>query len=1302
MSDNGFGRALAHLRNAADGSGHTKGKLFERLIRSFLKTDRLYADKFDDVWLWEDYPDRGGRPDIGVDIVAKEKDGSLHAIQCKFFKDRTLTKRHIDSFLEAGSRSEFRHMILVYAGKGYGKNVQDALTGHNCKALGFESLASSHIDWPDLATGLTEVKRRVPHTLWDHQNDAIKAVKAGLDKHDRGQLLMACGTGKTLTSLRLAESVVGTGGLVLYAVPSISLMHQAIRYWSEQRTIRHAYVGVCSDPKVSHGESTEIPIVEMEIGVSTDENRIASAMRKDRNKMTVVFTTYQSMEAVMKAQKISGISFDLVLCDEAHRTTGIESGSSFTLVHRDENIRTRKRIYMTATPRIYKAATKTRAHQADKELYSMDDDESDSIDSNRPVRSKFPYGPVLYQLSFSDAIDKKLLSDYKVIVLGVNEEYGGRPLQKLVDTTTDAGDINLTDSARMLGLYRVLENPDPKNGVRPLQTAIIYTNRIRDSLTFANSFDDLTLKAEVQKQFGCDARHVDGKQNATERADALQWLRDSQTDVSQCRVVSNARCLSEGVDVPSLDAISFLNPKSSQVEIIQAVGRVMRKSEGKNYGYVIIPIGIPPGAKSETILNEKKTFEIIWNVLRALRSHDSQMGVEANTVDLKKRMLSKVQWIGIDREGKRRDSSDGAETFPLGELDVPADVLYSRIVEEVGDRQYFEHWAKDVADVVPRIQERIRVVVSDGQALTEFNSYMVGLREIIHDGLTEDEGIEMLAQHMVTRRIFNAMFGSDDFAKQNPVSAALDGVLENLRAYGLDTELTGLEGFYRSIERRVEGLDSHDARQPVISELYGTFFKKAFPKMADRLGIVYTPTEIVDFILRSVDYVLRENFGCGLTDENVNIIDPFAGAGTFIARLMSKDMGLIRDEDLIRKYHNELFASEIVLLAYYIAAVNCESVYGQRTGVFEQFEGLSLMDTFNLGSMDEHTGDIMAGPKRRIRRQREAKITVVVGNPPWSAGQKSANEDNRNVRYPEMEQMVADTYVKRAPKGNKRQLYNSYVMALRRASDKIKGGGVIGFVTPSSYLTGNSEAGIRACFEDEFTDVWCIDLLGQRGISGHGRNIFEYKGQSEGGTTQGVVITILVKNPDKQGCTVHYTKLREVDYEGVEKRERIRKLEYVAGINNWETPAPNKYHEWVDPRGEEDEEFEKLTPMGTKEAKRGTGGNVLFGMYSLGLATHRDVWAYNTSDRNLEHNMIKTIKYCASQDLDNFKIDRTHAAWSSGLSTNLKKWPESLKFDRSKIRPALFRPFAKRFLYFDRAFVEARYRIPSFFPEGDS
>ena len=1253
----------------ADGNGRTLGRLFERLIMSFLRTDPLY-DRFDEVWMWDDYPGRNDRSDFGVDLVARQRDGSLCAIQCKFFNDRSLTKRDVDSFLEAGSRMEFQHMMLVYAAKGYGKKVGDALKGHRCRVLDFESLASSPLDWPDLAADMTTVERVEPYALRDYQEDAVAAVTANLD--DRGQMIMACGTGKTLTSLRIAEQMVGKGGLVLYAVPSISLMRQTIRYWAEQKLVPHSYVGVCSDSKVSHGEKVDTPLHEMEIPVTTNPERISSRLEPDPDLMTVVFSTYQSMDAVIRAQKRAGASFDLVLCDEAHRTTGAEvagSSGSFLSVHHD--LKAANRLYMTATPKVYGGAVKAKAGNLGIPLYSMDD------------VSRF--GPELYRLDFSDAIDKNLLSDYRVIVLGIDESYAQGVLQNLVDTTSDGGDLNLTDAARMLGLYRVLQEPDQANAGRYLKTAIAYTNRVASSKALAKHIMQLAQNADADSAFRCEADHVDGTQNASRRARALQWLRERGDG---CRILSNAKCLSEGVDVPSLDAVAFMNPKSSQVDIIQAVGRVMRKHDSKRYGYVIIPIGIPPDQSAESILDNNDVFGLVWGVLRALRSHDTGLDIETNTADLRRALPRKVKLYGVGPDGKLREPSP-RKTYPVGDLDVPADALYSKIVEKVGDRLYMEHWAKDVAQMVERLQVRIRdVITRNAEASAQFESFMRGLRDMINDSLADSDGIDMLSQHMVTHRIFNALFG-EEF--KNPVSEALESTVLQLRWHGLDAELKDLESFYTSIENRVSGLKD---RQPVISELYGKFFKIAFPKLADRLGIVYTPEEVVDFILMSVDQVLRDNFDKGLTDD-VRVIDPFTGAGTFLSRMMQLD--LIADQDVDRKYRAELFANEIVLLAYYIAAVNCESAYAGRTGRLAEFENISLTDTFNLDTMSDWTGDLMAAPKRSIRRQREAKITGVVGNPPYSAGQKTANDDNKNTRHRLLEQRVRDTYVKRAPKGNKVALYNTYIKALRWASDRIGESGVIGFITPSSYLTGNAEAGVRVCLCEEFTDVWCFDLRGNALTSGEQR-------RREGGNVFGIgsktpiSITILVKNPMKKGCTIHY---KAVPYY-LTRKQKLEIVRTARLSDDWDVVIPDKHNDWLNQRGEVGERFEKYVPMGSKDGKSGKVDNVLFRKYSRGLATSRDDWAYNTSKAELENNMRRHIDYCNSQDLDNFIIDPTQAKKNSSVIERMKKLGKKVYFDRHKIRIALYRPFFKQYLYFDPVFVHEPTVVPPFFPVGDA
>ena len=1200
-----FEHVLEYLRERAGDDGKTRGLLFEKLIKSFLQTDELYS--FKNVWLWNEYPGRGKRRDVGVDIVAEYDGGKKCAIQCKFYKSKSITKRDIDSFLEAGSdSSEFDGgMMLCHTSDGYGKNAQDALKRHNCKVLDFHHLANSNTDWPNLATGFTTVKPKPKFKMRPDQKEAKQAVVSKLQKQDRGKLEMACGTGKTFTALKIAEDMVGVGGTVLYAVPSITLMQQAIRDWSEQRGIPHRYVGVCSDVKISKDEN-DLSISELEIGVTTDSNKVAQVLKPDRSAMKVVFSTYQSMEVIRNAQEKSRAKFDLVICDEAHRTTGIEhhdgkDESPFLQVHQ---IKSYKKIFMTATPRIYGGATKTRARNVGKSLYSMDGEE---YGTREP----------LYRIGFSKAVDSDLLADYQVIVFGVDQEYASRIQNRLIiQSKTESGDLNLTDISRMIALYAILEKPTPGDNPVHIQTVINYANTIKKSKTFQNVFQEVANIIAENNNFKCVINHIDSRENASSRAKQLNWLRDSINATNECRIITNARCLSEGVDVPALDAISFLDPRTSEIDIIQAVGRVMRKSGKKKTGYVILPIAIPSDTSPEKILSDHE-FGIVWNVLNALRSHDDNMDVTANTLPYRstqgRQKLKPSIWAGgIDKNGNFSldDVTSDTPDLNLGSISIPKELFYSRIVENVGDKRYFESWANDVAKVVQNITTRITTILQDHpKSRQKFDQFIKGLRNIINDDIADEDGVDMLAQHMVTRRIFNALFDRAH-TTENPISKVMDEIIFELDKYGLETELKSIDEFYKSVETRVANIDNHKGRQDIIKELYGTFFKKAFPKMADKLGVVYTPVEIVNFILKSVDYALQENFGKNLSSKNVNVIDPFVGTGTFLARMLSSDMDLIKDKDVARKYESELLMREIVLLAYYIAGINIESMYAERQRKrFKSFSNIALADTFNAAQLTEFAGDLMSEPKKRIQRQRNTPITVIVSNPPYSGGQKTANEDNKNTSHPDIEKRIKNTYIKNAPKGNKVGLYNSYIKALRWASDRIGNSGIIGFITPSAYITGNAEAGIRTCLKEEFTDIWCFNL---RGDVKNKEKWREEGGKIFGsGSTIGTVITILVKNPNKSNCNIHYKNIGNY-LSREQKLEIISKFESIEGILDWEEITPDKNNDWINQRGKEGEMFKKHMPMGSKESK-GKSTQSLFNLFSNGLKTHRDEWVYNSS-----------------------------------------------------------------------------------------
>ena len=931
--------------------------------------------------------------------------------------------------------------------------------GSDFQVIGYGHLASRPIDWPNLKQQQPEQLdyRQDLFELKPHQVEAFDDVVSGFNESDRGKLIMACGTGKTFAALRIAERIAGTGGRVLYLVPSIGLFSQAMRECAEQQGVRHRYIGICSD--TSAGKKQEdVPIQELEIPVTTDPTQISEALQKtDEDAMTVVFCTYHSLPLVEQAQAEGAPAFDLVLCDEAHRTTGIESPddkdktSPFVLVHNADRIRAKKRLYMTATPRLYTEGAKAKAARHDIEVFSMDD----------PAI----YGPEFHHLPFSRAVERNLLSDYKVVILTMYEPDSDATLQGYIGA--GGSEINITDATKIIGCWRALQNPEGKSRAgatgKPLTRAIAFNNTIRNSKRLVEHWNGVIESAIAHMpedkrtaNFACETEHVDGKHNAFVRKNRIEWLKgDSE---GACRILSNARCLSEGIDVPALDAVLFMTPKNSHVDIVQAVGRVMRKAEGKDYGYIILPVAIPPGTDPANALDNNERFAAVWSVLRALRSHDDRLDAEINKIDLNNNTGETI----IFGPGGEDNDENGQEVIPFGPVEIPAQDIFAKIVEKCGDRRYWESWAKDVADIFQRVVLRINNLLANpkNSALGDwFDNFHAELKETINISITREDAIEMVAQHILTRPVFEAMFENYNFASGNPVAIALDNLRKDFGEFGLEDETRDLGGFYDSVRMRARGIDNSEGRQKVLVELYEKFFANALKKDAVRLGIVYTPVEVVDFILHSADEVLRQEFGRSLSDEGVHLIDPFAGAGVFLSRLLQSD--LIQDSDVDRKYREELHANEIVLLAYYIAAVNIEEAYRGRCGEdsdYEPFSGIVLTDTFNLNKKGENPTLFgrawMPDNNARAERQQKLPIQVIVGNPPWSAGQRSSADDNPNVDYPALEGRIRETFAEYSTVTLKNSLYDTYKMAIRWASDRINEQGIVAFVTNGSWIDG--------------------------------------------------------------------------------------------------------------------------------------------------------------------------------------------------------------------------------------------------------
>lgn len=1307
-----------HLMRVTSLDPRDKGDKFESLVLAYIKLAPQFADKFEDAWLWNEWPGRGETGDTGVDLVAKFiGSDDVAFIQCKFYGDESVVQKgDIDSFLGLVGKKGVREAYVFDTASRWSKNAVDALEDRvtPIQRIDLETMENSGIDWSKFEWGepdrLVEAEKK---SLRPHQARALEAVNGGFLEQDRGKLIMACGTGKTFTSLKIAEAI-GKGGRVLFLAPSIQLISQSLTEWVAQSELPLRRFAVCSDVRVGRksagsSDEPEISTVDLPEPATTNAEVLAErASADDPNALTVTFSTYQSIKVIHEAQERGLPDFDLIICDEAHRTTGVTLAgadeSHFVKVHDNGYIRGGKRLYMTATPRLYGEAAKQRSDERGEfTLTSMDDEAL--------------YGPEFHRLGFSDAVELDLLSDYKVLLLAVNEEYVSSGFQQAMAIHSE---IKLGEAARLVGCWnglakRVIREDgevDPAPGP-PMRTAVAFAETIKKSKEAAAAFPEMASQAiehvragakasgiENQHLLSVEAEHVDGTMGIQERNEKLSWLKTGDNP-NVCRVLTNARCLSEGVDVPALDAVMFLSPRASQVDVVQSVGRVMRKAPGKDFGYVILPVVVPHGSTPEETMADNKRFKVVWQVLQALRSHDDRFNATINKIELNTQTATgggqiEVGVVGFDDEESERvmNPEDGQMvlTFP----DEFRNGMYAKIVQKVGSRKYWEDWASDVAEIAEAHIARINGLLAEpsSPAATAFDKFLDGLRGNLNESVSQAEAVEMLAQHLITRPIFDALFEGYNFTEHNPVAQAMERMLEVLDEHALDTENETLEGFYRQVKRRIEGVDNAEGRQKILVELYNNFFAKAFKRTVDKLGIVYTPVEIVDFILRSADDVLKKHFGIGLSDEGVHILDGFTGTGTFMVRALQ--LGVIDPHDLARKYANELHANEILLLAYYIAAVNIETTYLDLTGEAEPFPGLVLTDTFqSYEENDRPDLEVIQQNNERIERQNRQKITVIVGNPPYSAGQDSANEDNANESYSQLDSEIANTYAARSTAVNKNSLYDSYIRAIKWASSRIgdeMDRGVIAYVTNGGWLDSNTADGMRKTLVEEFSEIHVFNLRGNQRTAGE-------QSRREGGKIFGsgsratVAITVLVKDPSHAGpAKVLYTDVG--DY--LTREEKLAKVADFMSVDGLPTSEilPNEYGDWLNQRRDD---FREMIPVFERDGHR-----KIFDLVSAGVKTNRDAWAYGFSRDAVCSKMIRLVdayeaERIAGRRSDDAVRDSTSIGWSGGLLASLDR-STPLRFDAEAVRAATYRPFCRQALYFSKSLNERTYRQFKIFP----
>lgn len=1312
------------------------GTRFELATKYFLKNDPFWAQQLDDVQMWGDSQHNDGQ-DCGIDLTATDRlEGDSWAIQSKCYdEDHLLDYPECATFFAAAQVRGFSKLLLATTCSDISANLKKHIElAGNVVLVTIGDMAESIIDWEPFISG--DIARKQEIATFDpkpHQVKAIAEIEAEFGKADRCKAIMACGTGKTLMSLRLAEDMLKDvkRPLILFAAPSIALVGQSMREWMNQSRCGLRSLVVCSDAKASRrtDDDLEDSLADLAFPASTDPKRLFNhwgILSRKGDGPIAVFTTYQSMQVVSDAQAIGLPEFDLIVCDEAHRTTGYvepgtskEDATSFVKVHDNSVVKAKKRLYMTATERIYGTEAKEKRDEQGFVLTSMDDEEI--------------YGRTAHEITFAEAVEDGLLTDYRVVVLAIEEDAIPAGAQMLM---SDGSELPMPDVAKIIGTWKglaqhggsaqpfleddeffLIEDMETIGDAipTPLHKAVGFAGTIKDSKTICSAFRQVTEHYREQGiDFGleCELDHVDGTMDSKTRNAKLAWLSEdvSTEDRQVCRILTNARCLAEGVDVPSLDAVIFFAPKKSKIDVVQAVGRVMRTFEGKKYGYIILPIFIPSGMTAEDSLNNSQTFDVVWDVLQALRSHDKRVDAYVNSLPHRKNKKDKPL-IGRGGKGdqgdgdpKVDDGDDGTQLAFDFSREKWEDAIFTQMVKKVGTRVYWDTWAEDVAVIAQHHIARLTEVVdTDPAAAGQFDAFLQGLRDSLNNSITRADAIEMVAQHMITLPVFDALFGDYEFRRNNPVSIAIEQLLDAIKGHEFSDieQQRVLDDLYASVSRRARAMKSDSARQQLIKDLYNEFFAKAFRRTSDRMGIVYTPNEVVDYILHATDRLLYQEFGQHLCDEGVHILDPFTGTGTFIVNLLN-DRELMPDSSLPYKYGYELHCNEIVLLAYYIASINIEHAYHNRIGgQYEAFPGAVLTDTFQMSEEGDPIDlGMFVDNTERVLKQMETPITVLCGNPPWSIGQGSENDNAQNESYPTLDARIEDTYAAKSEASLNKALYDSYIRAFRWASDRIGDKGIVSFVTNGGWLRSGSGSGVRRSMAEEFNSIYVFDLRGNQRTSGE-------ESRREGGKVFGsgsrapVTITMLVKNPDStEHGVIRYHDIG--DYLTQSEKLSIVAEAARSGGPEWQVLEMDRHGDWLNQR---DDSWYKFAPLGIEKMKAPQG---MFKTWSLGICTNRDSWMVNFNKQHALSNMQRMIDFYNDQvelkangKIDEFDRDSGNISWTDGL---LIKAAKGQKIDfKPAARAINYRPFNKQYVY-DAPYplTHRPYQMPKLFPTSDA
>ncbi len=1200
---------------------HTLGKQLEEATAHYLSV--VWGA---DVADWYTYAKQNGLSgqDVGIDLVVY-KNGEAYAVQCKNW-ERTVGINDLLSFLHRAKKEGFKKAIIV-ADK-ISTRVEEEIKDFDLdvtfiKAADVKQYANSYEE-------STIVKQKL--TPLPHQQRAIEAVLKGFEKYDRGKLIMPPGTGKTYTSIKIAEELVGDKGWILFLAPSIALLDQTIREYHLKSTYQVNAYAVVSDNKVGKvngKKKTEIDDDENNIIDTTNWHKLSllsypatttareliKNLNFEPNKLNVIFATYQSLDVLIEAHGLGLPEFELVICDEAHRTAGVRrkgaEESVFKKVHYNEHIKAKKRLYMTATPKIVEVKDSDEADQI-AALYNMNDPEL--------------FGSTFFEYTFMQATNDGVILPYTLLLLFVDRRKKKLLQKEFQEYLQQERALNVDYATKLKALEdfilgNAVDEKDRPIRVKP-KCGIIFTNRVKRAKEISKEYKRVI---SVSSKISID--YIEGLMSAYDKARLIKWLGEGKED--DVHILANAKVLTEGIDVPALSFITFFDPKSSVVDVVQAVGRAVRKAPGKKRGYVILPILVNDDSEETKEKIDKSTFKIIWQVISALQSMDETLiaKMRALFIDPKKEKTEetfeplqedKTEEVEESRENEIKLGILGGQSLELQELRnfiIPKIVKIFRLAHE-----FIADWTSEATKLAKEIKGILEYETQQPESsvkakiaqLREKLKAMFGYEEL---NIEDKKLIAIITQYIIAKPILDALF----FDKKSEVEKVLDSLFDEFK-YFVENNSERLQYFYQRATNKAKAIVNNDERQEFIRLLFTNFFNNVFKEVAKESGIAYTPIEVVNFAVYMTNELAKNHLRKTLGDEDVHIVDPFAGTGSFIASVI--DM-ITPEEARAKVERGEIRAADIELLPYLILLKNIQDTLERKMDDPPLFDDALWTDSLYFLS-EEKAGLLDINPlKEHAKKHKQKPIHIVVTNPPWR-GFREDKENESEVFIPTtIAKRIEETYMKYAIAMQIKGLgkYNDpYIQTLRILTDKVKEG-IVAMVVNNSFLTSKIGVGIRAALQREYDYIYIYDLKGNINNVLKGLGIREKEGENVFGsqTRLGVCVIWLIKDSKSQNkkAQIYYAEIGD----GLTAKEKLRKLKsIVSNINEsvaWQHIVPSEQYDWLNQCNSNFYKYPELR-------------KAIFNVFSNGIVTGQDYVLYDFSDLEL---LRKIQRYFDIEDL---------------------------------------------------------------------